>query len=103
MAVLSVILVVIGLIIVLCGIWEALNRENGWYLIISFIGLAAFVSGLLVAPLDYADDITGKAIEYKSIDPSDGRYYAIGEDGSIYRISKETWASLDVSIIAETK
>jgi hypothetical protein len=44
-----------------------------------------------------------ESIIYKGIDLSSEEYFAIGEDGSIYKIEKREWANLDVPVIARAK
>lgn len=64
--------------------------------------LVLFPIFMLSIHYDQPISIADKYIEYKSIDPSNEGYYAIGKDG-IYKITPEEWWKLDVPIIAETK
>jgi hypothetical protein len=61
--------------------------------------LSVLITNLATPPIVNLDNLQ---IEYKSIDPSNEEYYAIGKDG-IYKVTPEEWWELDVPIIAETK
>jgi hypothetical protein len=88
--------------IVLVGLLGGVLKKVGLGVILVVLFGVVGIVGLSKIPQVF-NDISGKQIEYKSIDPSSNRYYAIGQDGTIYIIEQTTWAGLQVPVIAETK
>jgi hypothetical protein len=68
----------------LCGSTQGLNHIDTYYSL-------------------YHGDINSLTIQYKSISVDTTKYFAIGKDGTVYGITKEQWAALQVPVIAETK
>ena len=105
---LAIILMVVGGLICIIGAGLALRLGTHirFSLIIYIVGAILLIVGAFNNPAlngrNYAD-IANRKIEYKSIDVATRKYYAIGQDGSIYIITKEQWAALDAPVIAETK
>ena len=95
----------IGVVGMVGGILAAVFAEKQEYFYgVFFAGFLVIFGGVgAISPLKLPVDLSQKQIEYKSIDPAHSDYFAIGKDGTIYTITKEQWAGLEVPIIAETK
>lgn len=98
--VISIMAVTIFLILLLAFL--LVKTDNEWCALILIPIVALVIISFIVSNYEEPVNLSQIDIQYKSIDPSNEKYYAIGKDG-IYKITPEEWWKLDVPIIAETK
>jgi hypothetical protein len=97
------IILVFTVFIFIISIVLMFTEDNERFIILTFLSTVPLAVAFVLLTTPKPIDITGKNIEYKSISASNSIYYAIGADGSIYKIDQKQWADLSVPVIVAMK